>query len=71
MKRNRQVVRLLRMRDMLAGGRMTLKELAAEFRVTTRTIRRDLEALQEAHVPIHSVHGNNDFDEGESRWWVR
>lgn len=69
--RNRQLVRVLRLRDMLVSGRLTLNELAAELRVTTRTIRRDLEALQEAHVPVHYHRSNNEPDEGESRWWIR
>ncbi len=54
MPRNRQVVRELQMILALerARVRLTLHQMAAEFGVTGRTIRRDLEALQEAGVPV-------------------
>ena len=54
MPRNRQVVRELQMVLTLERQRhgLTLHELAAKFGVTDRTIRRDLEALEEAGVPV-------------------
>jgi predicted DNA-binding transcriptional regulator YafY len=52
MRRNRQLVRTLRLIDVLRRGRWTLVALAHELHVTDRTVRRDLEALEEAHVPV-------------------
>ncbi len=64
MPRNRQVVRELQMILALERSRYgaTLQELAGEYGVSTRTIRRDLEALQEAGVPV--------IEEREHRWRV-
>jgi len=64
MPRNRQGVRELRMILVLERSRvgLTLPQMAQEFAVTTRTIRRDLEALQEAGVPV--------IEEDEHRWRV-
>jgi Fic family protein len=63
-RRNRQVVRELQMLLTLERARvgLTLREMAAAFRVTDRTIRRDLEALQEAGVPVIELE--------EHRWRV-
>lgn len=66
--RNRQVVRELQMLLILEQARIgaTLAELADRFEVTERTIRRDLEALQAAGVPLV-----DDVDrEGHRRWRV-
>ncbi len=54
MPRNRQLVRDLQLVLMLERARigLTLDQLAAEYGVTTRTIRRDLEAIEEAGVPL-------------------
>ena len=38
-------------------GRMTVPELASELETSERTIRRDLEALSYAGVPVYSQRG--------------
>lgn len=53
--RNRQLVRqLVIVRELLTAGRdgRTLDQLTLAMGVTSRTIRRDLNALEEAHLPI-------------------
>jgi predicted DNA-binding transcriptional regulator YafY len=51
--RHRVLVRTLSiLRAMEAGGRYTLRRLAVEHHVCERTIRRDLEAMQQAGFPI-------------------
>ena len=52
--RNRTLVRCLRLWRELDGRRVLppLQEMAREHGVSTRTIRRDLAALEAAHVPI-------------------
>lgn len=51
--RNEQIVRVLRLlRDLDRAGGATLYELAERYGTTTRTIRRDLDALQEAGIPL-------------------
>ena len=54
MSRNRQLVRTLRLMAAIQGRAQCppLSELAMTFGVSTRTVRRDLEALCEAHVPV-------------------
>lgn len=54
MLRNRALIRVLEELKALEAARngLTLRELAGEFQVTDRTIRRDLEALQAAGVPV-------------------
>lgn len=69
MPRNVALVRTLSLMQRLQRGRATLKELAEEFKVTTRTIRRDLVALQDAGIPVRNTsdayaNGINGF------WWV-
>jgi predicted DNA-binding transcriptional regulator YafY len=60
----RIIQELLRLERARVG--VTLDELADESGVTTRTIRRDLEALQAAGVPLV-----DDTDErGRRRWRV-
>jgi predicted DNA-binding transcriptional regulator YafY len=51
--RNRQMIRTLTLLQLLESrnGR-TLDELAADTGVTTRTIRRDLEAIEAAGIPL-------------------
>lgn len=65
MPRNRQVVREIQLLLLLERSRVgkTIAELAEEFRVTTRTIRRDLECLEAAGVPVI------DNEDRESRRW--
>jgi predicted DNA-binding transcriptional regulator YafY len=64
MPRNRTLVRLLHEVEALQASRqgLTLAELAALSGVTTRTVRRDLDAMQEAAIPIV-----DEKDEGSSR----
>lgn len=63
--RNEQVVRILRILHQLdrLGGR-SLYELAEENGTTTRTIRRDLDAIQEAGIPLVGDTG----DDSKKRW---
>ena len=53
MPRNAEVIRQWTiLRDLEASRRLTIDEMAARTGVTTRTIRRDLEALQAAGFPL-------------------
>lgn len=63
--RNEQVVRILRILHQLDRiGGSTLYELAEQNGTTTRTIRRDLDALQEAGIPLTA----ETADESKKRW---
>jgi predicted DNA-binding transcriptional regulator YafY len=65
MPRNAEVIRQWSiLRELEASRRVTIDELAARTEVTTRTIRRDLEALQTSGFPI--------FDEliDGKRYWT-
>jgi predicted DNA-binding transcriptional regulator YafY len=67
--RLRTLTRCLRTIERLKVRRATLAELAQESGVSTRTVRRDLEALSAAGVPVHNTadaaaNGYNGF------WWV-
>ncbi|MDP1823192.1 MAG: WYL domain-containing protein [Archangium sp.] len=56
--RNDQVVRILHLlRDLERLGGCDLYELATHYGTTTRTIRRDLEALEEAGIPLKKEPG--------------
>jgi DeoR/GlpR family transcriptional regulator of sugar metabolism len=51
--RNAEVIRQWRILKRVEAGRFTgTRDLAAEHQVTERTIRRDIEALQEAGFPL-------------------
>lgn len=55
-ERNRQVIRQWEVLRELETGPRTIEQLASSVGdggVTTRTIRRDLEALEAAHFPIY------------------
>jgi predicted DNA-binding transcriptional regulator YafY len=68
MPRNAEVIRqwtILREIERAAGGGVTIDRLAAQNRVTTRTIRRDLQALEEAGFPLYDDRSNAD---GRTRW---
>lgn len=69
-RRCRTLIRALGiLRKLEGGGRWTLHQLAQEFGVTQRTIRRDIYALEEAGVPI----GHNPYTDcvgEESHWWL-
>jgi len=63
MPRNAEVIRQWSiLRDLEASRRVTIDELAARTGVSTRTIRRDLEALQTAGFPLYDeVHDGKRF----------
>lgn len=63
--RNEQVVRILRMlRDLDRVGGSDLYELAERYGTTTRTVRRDLDALRDAGIPLVTETG-----EGTRKRW--
>jgi predicted DNA-binding transcriptional regulator YafY len=63
MPRNAEVIRQWTiLRDLESSRRTTIDELAERTGVTTRTIRRDLEALQLAGFPLYDeVHDNKRY----------
>ena len=62
--RNAEVIRQWTiLRELEASRGATIRRLAETTGVTTRTIRRDLEALQEAGFPLYDV-----ADEAAKRW---
>src|SRR6476661_4463268 len=70
MPRNAEVVRqwtILREIEEARGGGVTIDELASTCGVTTRTIRRDLQALEEAGFPLYD---DRSRDDGRTRWMV-
>ncbi len=62
MPRNQEVIRQWRLLHALESSRhgATIDGLASELDVTTRTIRRDLAALQEAGFPLYDVRDDTD-----------
>jgi predicted DNA-binding transcriptional regulator YafY len=69
MSRNAEVIRqwtILREIERARGG-VTIDELASLCGVTTRTIRRDLQALEEAGFPVYD---DRSHDDGRTRWKV-
>src|SRR5262245_41623005 len=58
-RRNGQVVRTWTVLHLVGERARTLDELALDLGVTTRTIRRDLEALQEAGFPLYDETGGD------------
>ena len=68
MPRNSEVVRqwnVLRAIEQSRGAGVTIDALASQSGVTTRTIRRDLQALEEAGFPIYD---DRSHDDGRTRW---
>lgn len=64
MPRNAEVIRQWTLlRELEASRRLTIDEMAARTGVTTRTIRRDLDALQEAGFPLF-----DETHEGKKYW---
>jgi len=62
--RNAEVIRQWSiLRDLESARRLTIDEMASRTGVTTRTIRRDLEALQEAGFPLF-----DEVHEGKRYW---
>lgn len=67
--RNAGLVRALAiLRAFEQGGRLTVLGLSELFGVSPRTIRRDIEALEAAGVPITNEPGVNCWQVGE--WWL-
>src|SRR5580765_3293243 len=70
MPRNAEVIRqwtILREIERARTAGMSIDQLAAMCSVTTRTIRRDLQALQESGFPLYDDKTNDD---GKTRWRV-
>lgn len=70
MPRNAEVIRqwtILREIERARGSGVTIDDLAALCAVTTRTIRRDLQALEEAGFPLYD---DKTQDDGRTRWKV-
>jgi predicted DNA-binding transcriptional regulator YafY len=68
--RNAEVIRqwtILREIERARSGGVTIDELAARCSVTTRTIRRDLQALEEAGFPLFD---DRTRDDGRTRWSI-
>jgi predicted DNA-binding transcriptional regulator YafY len=64
MPRNAEVIRQWTiLRELEASRRLTIDEMAARTGVTTRTIRRDLEALQSAGFPLY-----DETHDGRKYW---
>jgi predicted DNA-binding transcriptional regulator YafY len=53
--RSAQVIRMLRLAVMLRYRAATVEELAVAMNVTTRTVRRDLIALEAVPFPLEQV----------------
>jgi predicted DNA-binding transcriptional regulator YafY len=70
MPRNAEVIRqwsVLREIERSRAAGVTIDELASQCNVTTRTIRRDLQALEEAGFPIYD---DRTRDDGRTRWII-
>jgi predicted DNA-binding transcriptional regulator YafY len=68
--RNAEVIRqwtILREIERARGTGVTIDELASTCGVTTRTIRRDLYALEEAGFPLYD---DRSADDGRTRWRI-
>src|ERR687892_2577459 len=64
MPRNAEVIRQWSiLRDLEASRRLTIDDLSKRTGVTTRTIRRDLEALQSAGFPLY-----DEVHDGKKYW---
>jgi predicted DNA-binding transcriptional regulator YafY len=70
MPRNAEVIRqwtILREIERARGVGVTIDDLASLCSVTTRTIRRDLQALEEAGFPLYD---DKTHDDGRTRWRI-
>ena len=70
MPRNAEVIRqwtILREIERSRALGVTIDDLASRCGVTTRTIRRDLQALEEAGFPLYD---NRSHDDGRTRWAI-
>ncbi len=70
MARNRQLIRELKLLQLLTG-RMghSVSELARAVAVSTRTIRRDLEAIEEAGIPLVDEYVEDESTRQAARRW--
>jgi predicted ArsR family transcriptional regulator len=66
--RNEGLIRVLQMAERLRSGRWSLDALARDFGVSTRTVRRDLAALQLAGLPLRYNNAENQGPGG--LWWI-
>src|SRR5947199_4412702 len=70
MPRNTEVIRQWTILREIEGARAagtTIDDLASLCGVTTRTIRRDLQALEEAGFPVYD---DRSHDDGRTRWRI-
>lgn len=67
MARNVALVRVLRMVERLREKRWTVYELADEFNVTSRTVRRDIDVMAQAGIAIKS----QPMDGQSTQFWVK
>ena len=70
MPRNAEVIRqwtILREIEQSRTAGVTIDDLASQCGVTTRTIRRDLQALEEAGLPLYD---DRSHDDGRTRWLI-
>src|SRR5438094_3469941 len=70
MPRNAEVIRqwtILREIERARAAGVTIDDLASLCSVTTRTIRRDLQALEEAGFPVYD---DRSHDDGRTRWRI-
>jgi predicted DNA-binding transcriptional regulator YafY len=68
--RNAEVIRqwaILRAIEQARTAGVTIDDLASQCSVTTRTIRRDLQALEEAGFPLYD---DRSHDDGRTRWAI-
>ena len=68
MPRNAEVIRqwtILREIERARTAGVTIDDLASQCSVTTRTIRRDLQGLEEAGFPVYD---DKSRDDGKTRW---
>jgi predicted DNA-binding transcriptional regulator YafY len=63
------VIRALQMIQLLRGRRRSLDEFAGQFKVSTRTVRRDLEVLSIAGVQVRSTK-DATANGLAAFWWV-
>lgn len=69
--RNGQLTRVLSVYRTILAERRTLDALARDFSVTTRTIRRDLDALHDAGFAVCKSHDSDDaYDDHARCWWI-
>ena len=68
MPRNQEVIRQWKVLHALESSRhgVSIDALASELEVTTRTIRRDLAALQEAGFALYDERD----EDGHARWRI-